>query len=235
MSGDEASWDISPSEEQALRVRGMELFAQYMELDARIEEANAKGDSELATELKRQRDETLRKWDSLIEELKSRLKAFDEEIDSHLLTSEAYWSTADNPLYAWGAIHVLALDEPLPAWVRAYLKRAAADLWAIALRHKGDPKRSLDHVPGALGLSAHSWNAFKALADVETYVRVAHEYEEAAANRKAVVAALAVKHRVTERQVFRWLREAKKMMEAERLLTNEEAQECQENNVASEP
>ena len=125
---------------------------------------------------------------------------------------------------------MLALDEPLPAWVRAYLKRTAVDLFAIV----EDPKKSLEHVPAALGLSGHSWNAFKDLAGVETYLRVAREYEEATRSRKTVVAELAKKHGVSERQVFRWIREARMMMEAEKLLTNERAQTYQQNDVAPE-
>jgi hypothetical protein len=118
-----------------------------------------------------------------------------------------------NPLFAWGTILVRDEDEPLPGWVRRYLRDVASALFKLAADHAVDSRQATESVGRAFGLSRPGFNAFEDVRKLEEVGSALETVENVPGMRESEVAQIAQDRRIHPSTVFRWMRQSKELRE----------------------
>jgi hypothetical protein len=150
-------------------------------------------------------------------EERARLEAKREALAQEARIADAFNRAAlearGNPLFAWGTVLVLDEDEPLPDWVRRYLRDAASALFKLAADHAVDPRQATESVGRALGLSRPGFNAFEDVRKLEEVGSALETVENVPGMRESEVAQIAQDRRIHPSTVFRWMRQSKELRE----------------------
>jgi hypothetical protein len=80
--------------------------------------------------------------------------------DDRDAADRAAYEATGNPLHVWFAIGRYAVDEPLPQWVRRYLREATRDLLRLQLDDTISPTEAAKRTAQALGLVSKGRNRF---------------------------------------------------------------------------
>jgi hypothetical protein len=106
------------------------------------------------------------------------------------------YEQSENVTYVWEALADLGPEEPLPAWVRAYLAEVAAEVAALTYQLAPSPgprfgppvearlltpEQAIEKLPAALRFvrRGRNGNAFSARRQMESDVQLAWRYERA--------------------------------------------------------
>jgi hypothetical protein len=104
-------------------------------------------------------------------------------------------------------------DEPLPGWVRRYLRDVASALFKLAADHAVDSRQATESVGRAFGLSRPGFNAFEDVRKLEEVGSALETVENVPGMRESEVAQIAQDRRIHPSTVFRWMRQSKELRE----------------------
>jgi hypothetical protein len=213
-SGD--AFEVALSEHAAAcRARGDEASAEQISEMLEVRRRYLHAEQRLAEAERRLAEAAEAKHDT--DAALARLDAEREALAQAATLADAFNRAAHevrgNPLFAWGTILVRDEDEPLPDWVRRYLRDAASALFKLAADHAVDPRQATESVGRALGLSRPGFNAFEDVRKLEEVGSALETVENVPVMRESEVAQIAQDRRIHPSTVFRWMRQSKELRE----------------------
>jgi hypothetical protein len=127
--------------------------------------------------------------------------------------NRAAFEARHNPLFAWGTVLVLDEGEPLPDWVRRYLRDAASALFKLASDQAVDSRTATRSVARALGLSRPGFNGFEDVRKLEEIGSALETVANEPGMRDSEIAQIADDRGVHLSTAFRWMRASKQLQE----------------------
>jgi hypothetical protein len=199
----------------ACRARGDEAAAEQVFEALRARREHLRSEQRLAEAEPRlaEAGEERARHEAELARLEAKREALAQEARIADAFNRAALEARGNPLFAWGTVLVLDEDEPLPDWVRRYLRDAASALFKLAADQAVDARTATESVGRALGLSRPGFNAFEDVRKLEEVGTALETVANEPGMRDSEVAQIARDRRIHSSTVFRWLRQSKELEE----------------------